>query len=77
MNRRDIDAAVFDSDSEEEAIASLAATGVLGKQQRTGRGGSSSGKRANLPRDFDLGLSNILRDYLGDSPVYTEREFEL
>jgi hypothetical protein len=77
MNRRDIDAAVFGSDSEEEAIATLVATGVLGKQQRTGRDGSSSGKRANLPRDFDLGLSNILRDYLGNSPVYTEHEFEL
>jgi hypothetical protein len=69
MNRRDIDAAVFDIDSEEETIATLVATGVFVKHQRTGRGGSSSGKRANLPRDltwacrifFAIILENLLR----------------
>jgi hypothetical protein len=38
-------------------------------------GGSRKGRLANLPRNFEAGYQQLLRDYFCESPVYGDNLF--
>jgi hypothetical protein len=66
------------SDSDEgEAIAAICHAELVAEtRSRSKRHGSRPGKSQTFERNFQLGHDSLMRDYLGESPVYSERDFE-
>ena len=73
FKKRPYQAVYTAEDAEMDAAIDMVAVGLL--ETPSQHGGSRPGKKPNKPRNFGLGYSSIVRDYFGDSPVYSERDF--